>query len=146
MRSRIHIIPFKAYFPPDARDPDMAKKLRAEAPQILTWLIEGHARWSEDGYLKKCSAVQAETDSYFEAQSTPEMWVSECCILGEENRESAKDLYGSFKVWKEARGEGVMSQTRWGEWMSRYTKSQYCGRVFYRGIALNGAPVRESLY
>lgn len=135
LRSRLHIVPFKAHFPPESKDPDMARKLMAEAPQILQWLIEGHQEWLEDGYLKKCSAVQDETDNYFEAQSTPEMWVSECCRLDEVARAGAKDLYKSYKAWKEQRGEGVISQTRWGEWMGqRYAKKNYSGRSVYVGI------------
>lgn len=139
MRARLNIAPFKAHFPPQARDPYMAAKLRDEAPQILQWLIDGHEAWLHDGYLKKCSAVQEETDSYFEAQSTPDMWVAECCSVGNGERESAKDLYGSYKSWKESRGEGVISQTRWGEWMQRYDKKQLHGRFFYYGIGILGS-------
>jgi putative DNA primase/helicase len=138
MQARLHIVPFKAYFPPDARDPDMRKKLEVEAPQILSWLIAGHERWLEDGYLKKCSAVQAETDEYFLSQSTNEAWLSECCIEDEERASTAKELYTSYKNWKEGRGEGVMSQTRWGEWIGQrgYTKYMANGRVVYRGIGV----------
>ena len=94
-------------------------------------------KWLDDGYLKKCSAVQVETDAYFDSQSTPDMWLAECCNIEKEHTASAKDLYGSFKSWKEARGEGVMSQTRWGEWMvQRFTKNHYNGRIFYRGVTL----------
>ncbi len=137
LRARMHIIPFKAYFPPDTKDPEMFRKLQAEAPQILQWLIDGHAMWLEDGYLKKCSAVQTETDAYFDAQSTPEMWVAECCAERPTEpsfRGSAKDLYSSFKAWKESRGEGVMSQTRWGEWMTLRYKKVKDSKIYYEGI------------
>lgn len=144
MQSRLHIVPFKAHFPPDARDPDMRRKLEAEAPQILTWLIAGHERWLEDGYLKKCLAVQAETDSYFEAQSTNDMWLAEACVSDGEAQESAKALYLSFKLWKESRGEGVQSQTRWGEWMGqRFVKHFSSGRVWYSGVALRPQSVLD---
>lgn len=138
LRARLHIIPFRAHFSPEERDPDMQQKLMAEAPQILYWLMEGHQEWAQDGYLKKCSAVQAETDSYFEAQSTPEMWIAECCIVGADHHETAKDLFKSYREWKEQRGEGVMSQTRWGEWMGqRFSKGPIGGRIVYRGITLS---------
>lgn len=145
MKSRLHIVPFRAYFPPEARDPNMRHRLVAEAPAILAWLIEGHAKWLEDGYLKKCSAVQAETDSYFESQSTNEAWVAECCKTGEDARESAKNLYASFKTWKESRGEGVISQTRWGEWMAqRFVRHTTHGMAWYGGLTLLGQSIFDS--
>jgi putative DNA primase/helicase len=143
MKTRLHLVPFKMHFEPDMKDPQMASKLRAEAPGILQWLIDGHSKWLEDGYLKKCSIVQAETDAYFEAQSTPDMWISECCVLDDAAYGSAGDLYKSFKAWKEARGEGALSQTRWGEWMSvRFTKVRSNG-MKYRGVDLKPSSVLD---
>jgi len=137
LRARLHIVPFRAHFPPEARDPDMAKKLRAEAPQILAWLIDGHETWLHDGYLRKCKAVQDETDLYFEAQSTPDMWIAECCDVGEERYGAAAEMYKSYKAWKESRGEGAVSQTRWGEWMStRYRRTRKSGSYWYEGLDL----------
>lgn len=139
IKSRLHIVPFKAHFPPEARDPQMAQKLRSEAPQILQWLIDGHSLWLESGYLKKCSAVQEETDSYFDAQSTPMMWVNERCSTGGDDLSGgATMLYKNFKEWKEQRGEGAMSQSRWGEWMTSagYRKYKSHGTTTYRGIEL----------
>lgn len=137
MRARLHIVPFKAHFPPEARDPNMADKLKAEAPQILQWLIDGHEQWAEDGYLKKCSAVQEETNAYFEEQSTPDMWIAECCLVDEMETCSAKELYASFKQWKEERGEGVMAMGRWSQWMGqRYQRKNWSGRSAYKGVTV----------
>ena len=145
IKSRLHIVPFRAHFDEDTKDPEMGMKLRTEAPAILQWLIDGHSRWLEDGrILKKCSAVQAETESYFAAQSTNEMWVEECCREGDGAEGQAKELYMSFKNWKEARGEGVPSQTRWSEWASnRYTKRKSHGVMVYSGIELKPQSVLD---
>jgi putative DNA primase/helicase len=137
IQSRLHIIPFKAHFPPDARDPDMRKKLETEAPQILSWLIAGHEQWLEDGYLKKCTAVQAETDSYFESQSTNDTWLKECCLEEHDTRGTANELYASYKKWKQERGEGALSQTRWGEWMAqRFIRGRNSYGILYDGVRL----------
>lgn len=139
MKARLHVVPFKADFTGAAGDPQMPAKLRSEAPQILQWLIDGHELWQEDGSLLKCSAVQAETDHYFESQSTPEMWVEEMCLATDPDaRSTSSELYASFKLWKENRGEKPMSQSRWGEWMSiRYRKVKSHGTPTYEGIRLN---------
>ena len=145
IKSRLHIVPFRAHFDEETKDPQMGLKLRAEAPAILRWLIDGHMRWLEDGrILKKCSAVQAETDSYFAAQSTNEQWVEECCREGDGAEGQAKELYASFKNWKETRGEGVPSQTRWSEWASnRYSKRKSHGGMVYSGIEIRPRSVLE---
>lgn len=147
LKSRLHIVPFKAHFPLEVRDPLMAHKLRGEAPEILSWLIAGHSQWLEDGYLKKCSAVQQETDSYFEAQSTPELWITDCCRLDVRASARASELYKSYSDFKESRGERPMSQTRWGEWMvSRYNRNRQSSGYVYDGLelVLPAPDVRES--
>ncbi len=146
IKARLHIVPFKAHFDEQTRDPQMGEKLRSEAPQILYWLIQGHNRWLENGrILKKCSAVQAETESYFEAQSTPDMWIAEQAIEDPDKYCGAKELYNSFRAWKEGRGEGAYSQTRWAEWMSqRYTKSRNGSGLIYRGLELKPTSVFEN--
>jgi len=145
MRARMHVVPFKATFSEELgnRDPLLPEKLRAEAPAILAWLIDGHLQWVEAGYtLRKCEAVKRETDDYLSSQSTPDMWISERCeLMPDDDRptgslEKASVLYRDYSDWKEARGEHAMGQVRWGEWMSsRFGKVKSDG-VRYRGIRL----------
>lgn len=137
IKARFHVCPFKAKFPADLCDPLMPTKLRTEAPQILQWLIDGHQLWLEDGTLKKCSAVQEETDKYFEAQATPDMWLTERCDTATQSDAGSAELYKDFSAWKEARGEKPLGQTRWGEWMSgRFSKTKTGGRIVYQNIRL----------
>lgn len=141
IRRRLHIIPFKATFS-DAlgnKDANLPAKLWTEAPAILAWLIEGHAQWLADGYLKRCEAVRRETDDYFEAQSTPDMWLAERCVREPEARTGASQLYQDFSMWKAQRGESPMSQTRWGEWMGvRFVRRVANGSIRYEGLRLVG--------
>lgn len=145
IRARMHCVPFKATFRDDLgnRDPRLQEKLRAEAPAILALLIEEHLQWVKDGYtLRKCAAVKLETDDYFASQSTPDLWIAECCeLVPNDDRptgslEKASALYRSFANWKEARGENAMGQMRWGEWMARRFQKKTADGVRYRGIRL----------
>jgi len=143
MRARMHVVPFPAMFSDElgTRDPLMGEKLRAEAPQILAWLIEGHVQFVQDGYkLMRCAAVRRETEDYLDTQSTPALWVKERCelVLNDERPTkllaTASALYNDFAVWKAARGEHASNLTRWGEWMNgRFDKVKSDG-VRYRGI------------
>ena len=152
IKARMHVVPFKAMFTDELRnrDPLLPRKLRAEAPAIFSWLIDGHLQWIADGYtLPKPEAVKRETEDYFESQSTPDLWIAERCerVPNDERPSGALDkagaLYASFRAWKEARGEHPMSTTRWGEWMgSRFVKVRADGWR-YRGLRLKTEPATE---
>ncbi len=149
MRARMHVVPFRAMFSDDlgTRDPLMGEKLRAEAPQILAWLIEGHVQFVKDGYkLKRCAAVRRETEDYLDTQSTPALWVKERCELVPNDEQptkllaTASALYNDFAVWKVARGEHPSSLTRWGEWMNGQFERVKSDGVRYRGIKPRSTP------
>ena len=63
IRDRILMVPFTVYIAPEQRDPDLPKKLQAEAPAILRWLIDGCLAWQRDG-LNPPEAVTAAVDDY----------------------------------------------------------------------------------
>jgi putative DNA primase/helicase len=144
IRARFHVVPFRAQFTDELgnRDPHLPEKLRAEAPAILAWLIDGHLHWLEDGRLKKCEAVRRETEDYLNSQSTVDLWIAERCeLLQNDDRptgtlDKGSTLYTDFKGWKEARGEQPMSQTRWGEWMGERFGKVMSNGTRYRGIRL----------
>jgi P4 family phage/plasmid primase-like protien len=119
LRARLKIVPFKVSFL-NREDKGLPGRLRAEMGYVLQWLIDGHQRWLDSGKkLPKCAAVEAEISQYFEGQSTPKLWLKECCeILQRDDRadlqlHSVVECYRNYKNWKEARGESPLSQTRW---------------------------------
>ena len=112
-------------------------------PAFLNWLIEGHSEWLRlDRRLPLCAAVNAETEDYFDAQSTLEMWISECCKIITPDERTANhlptstELYKSYREWKEKRGEPASSQTRWGENMAAKFEKIKSNGVRYRGLHL----------
>jgi putative DNA primase/helicase len=60
---RLRLVPWAVTIPEDERDDDLAGKLRAEAPGILRWLVDGARRFIDDG-LTPPAAVRAATDAY----------------------------------------------------------------------------------
>ena len=119
LRARLKIVPFKHSFL-GREDLDLPARLWASQGYVLQWLIEGHQQWLTAGKkLPQCAAVDAEIAEYFEGQSTPKLWLRECCEVPD--RDDRPDLqlhtvvecYRNYKSWKEARGESALSQTRW---------------------------------
>jgi putative DNA primase/helicase len=107
---RFNRIPFKMSIPDDQVDKHLEeKKLRAEWPGILAWMVEGCLMWQRDG-LKPPQAVTDATEQYLEAQDPIGEWLQECCDLGPGHWEGTRTLYGSWKPWAEERGEWIGSE------------------------------------
>lgn len=142
LKERIKIIPFMQSFI-GREDPTLATKLREESSFVLFWLLEGHAEWIASGFnLPSCEAIKNESRDYFEAQSTVEAWIRECVTVIEDDGRCARNwpkagsLYQDYRHWKELRGEHPVSQTRWGETMSKMFKKQTSDGVRYIGADL----------
>ncbi len=148
IKNRVLLVPFDVSFA-GREDRDLPQKIRAEAGFVLHWLIEGHTAWLENGKrLPKCEAVERATKGYFAAQSTIEMWIDECCRKVDDpdrpasSWSTASELYENYQQWKRARGEGPVSQTRFGEFMARaYEKTRGSRGFVYVGLELGQAGV-----
>ena len=89
----------------------MLDKLKAEAPAILAWIVQGATDWNRDGLAVPDSVRNASAD-YMADHDDLAMWIDECCERQGECK--ASDLYASFARWKKTRGEHAPSQTVWG--------------------------------
>jgi putative DNA primase/helicase len=134
-RSRLRLVPFNASFV-GREDTSLPGRLADELPRILRWMIDGAAMYWEDGRLVNCAVVNEASKSYFDMQATFEAWLEECCYIDSSYEERAKVLYANFKKWKEDRGEGVLSQTRWGELMSERFQRRLSGGTIWCGLRL----------
>ena len=110
IKRRLHLIPFTAEIPASEKDPMLAEKLKAEAPGILQWMIEGCLEWERNG-LKPPSVVKESTDQYLGDEDSLQQWIDECCDLGP-GFESSKALFYSWTKWCELSGEYVGTMKR----------------------------------
>jgi putative DNA primase/helicase len=142
VRQRLKIVPFRASFV-GREDPNLPEKLRVEGGAVLTWLIDGHARWLALGKrLPKCQAVEAESADYFESQGSIDAWLTERCLADPEARSTTATLYANFSEWKRARGEVAESQTRFAESLSsRFEKFRSKASRGFIGIRLGQHPI-----
>ena len=148
---RIHLIPFLLSFvdrEPRAEnerraDKSLPEKLRAEAPGILAWLVEGCLLWQRDG-LKPPAAVEAATSEYHREEDVLADFIDECCLIPEPDDPhddfsvGASELYAEFERWFEKSvSKKVPKQRRFGTWMSRRFRKEKTGGVYvYFGIRL----------
>lgn len=66
---RFRIIPFNASFPESNRDKNLIDELKAEAPGILAWIVEGSLEWRKVG-LGSCKQIDEAVMEYRGEQDT----------------------------------------------------------------------------
>lgn len=100
---RIRLVPFVVTIPEEEKDPHIKKKLFAEAPGILNWMLEGCREWQRNG-LGMPEAIQVATGEYRESSDLIGRWISERCIVNPKAEGTIKDLYEDFCSWTNEEG------------------------------------------
>jgi putative DNA primase/helicase len=118
MRRRVNMIPFTVTIPPDERDPDLPKKLKAEWSGILQWMIDGSLDWQEQG-LAPPEAVTKATDAYFAGEDGYADWIADRCDTLPTASTSSSQLFGSWRDYAEKAGLHVGDTKRFREEMER---------------------------
>ena len=118
IRDRLLLVPWKVYMSAAERDLDLGKKLEAEAPGILRWLVDGCLAWLTEG-LNPPEAVRLATSQYLDDQDLvgnflADRTTSEPSYPGATVRENATTLYQSFVKWCEGQGRKPDTQTAFG--------------------------------
>lgn len=138
MERRLRIIPFDNE--PLEPDHTLKKRLEAEYPAILRWMIEGCLAWQEQR-LGTAAAVAAKTTEYFDLQDSFGRWLSERCTLDGSLSAKPGALYADFRSWGQNNGEHVASNQEFAENLNRYKglfRRTVRGVRYVAGIALKG--------
>ncbi len=109
-RRRFNIVPFTVK--PKNPDRALTEKLRAEAPAILQWMIEGCLDWQAKGLMRPTRVLDA-TAEYFDDQDLFGQWLDEACRIEPTNRaltETPKALFENWKDYAIAAGENPGTQ------------------------------------
>lgn len=144
--SRIRVIPFDTFFPPEKRIKNLASTLvREEGEGILAWLVEGYLDWQKHGLAEPVKVLEAVSE-YRLQQDVIAAFLKECCLtwLDHPNRDQFKirkdDLYLGYASWCKENGEkAVLSGREFGsEMTSRGFTLKPSNNVYYRhGISLS---------
>jgi putative DNA primase/helicase len=140
---RFLLVPFRAKFTGAARDDTLMDRLKAEAPAILAWAIQGAVKWHSEG-LAVPSSISAASAEYMRDNDDLSLWMDERCCLTEPARTRAADLYKDYSAWLRARGQQAPSMKLWADRMAAQEgirKVKSSGVMVYLGIGLmEGAP------
>lgn len=135
---RMYLLPFNRQFKGDNADPTLPEKLKAEAPGILTWAVEGCLYWQQNR-LRPPEVVKTATQQYREESDPLADFIADRCTLDENASVQPSDLYREYAAWAEAgklRKGDILSNTAFGRRIGeRFTKTRSVGRL-YHGISL----------
>ncbi len=108
--NRIHLIPFEVSIPKPEQDQYLLDKLKAEAPGILAWAVEGCLKWQRDG-LAKPSVVEQAGREYREEMDLTAEFITDRCEKEQGATEKFSDLYAAFQEYCRGIHEEPPTQT-----------------------------------
>lgn len=142
-RRRFNFIPFT--LKPQTPDAELERKLMAEAPAILRWMIDGCLDWQKNGLVRPNSVTTA-TRAYFDAQDLMGQWLEDECDAEPGNEYKTSTNAALFATWIKyatAAGEEHGSQKRFSAEMERRGFRRHKGTGGtreWRGIRLKRSP------
>jgi putative DNA primase/helicase len=133
---RILMVPFTEFIPPGERDRTLRSKLRAEAPGILNWCLDGYRLWRESGLMVP-EVVRSATDDYRRDSDPVGQFVAARTVRSATASANASDLYTAFERWCVQNAVEPASKTKFGTRLVElgYEKVKV-GTIFYRGVQL----------
>lgn len=138
MWRRVRLVPFTVTIPDKDQDKELPEKLRRELPGILSWAVEGVRKYLQSKSLPDSPAIRVATEEYREEMDTVGNFIAERCVVSQEVKGTAKDLYREYSEWAEGNGEKPMSQTRFGLALGErsFIKQPTKTGITWKGIAL----------
>jgi P4 family phage/plasmid primase-like protien len=101
---RVRLLPFTKTFTQEQKDIDLTDKLRAEAPHILAWCIEGCLAWQEKGLSDIPTTIKQATDEYKSDQDIIGQWLADCCVIAPHEDCEITILYNNYSSWCKGNG------------------------------------------
>lgn len=145
MRRRFNMLPF-IHKPPEP-DHMLEEKLKAEAPRILAWALQGCLDWQEHG-LGRPESVTTATDEYFEEQDVFGAWLAGRCIVKRGESETAAKLFRDWSSYARAMGDAPGTSVTFAAKLrkSGFIKKHTMYGALYQGLSLQQRENSDAQY
>jgi putative DNA primase/helicase len=111
--NRIRLVPFNVSIPKAEQDAKLGEKLKAEAPGILAWAVQGCLKWRHEG-LGEPPAVSSAREQYREEMDVVADFIADCCVEIADGRETFGDLYAAYLRWCDGMKEKPITSMAFG--------------------------------
>jgi P4 family phage/plasmid primase-like protien len=129
MRRRFKVIPFDVTIPASKVDRSLPDRLKAEAPEILRWCIDGAVEWLAGGLCEPAKSTEA-TAEYFEAEDTLGGFISGKYVVDTNGRIATGEFRTAFWAYLDENG-----YTRW----KANTLGKEMNKRGYKPVKVNGS-------
>ena len=145
VRRRVQLAPFLQNIPKGERDPQLGEKLKAEAPAILRWVIDGCLAWQREG-LNPPETVREASESYLEGEDVLGQWLAERCDLGGAELTPFDTLFADWKSWCETNGGPVWGGKTFSKALDErgFHRSKHGNTRGFKGIKLRAKTAEEN--
>lgn len=136
---RLKLVPFNVVIPEAEQDPELPRKLRAEYPLILRWMVQGYLDYQRGGLLPP-EAVQIATTEYRGSMDSFMQFIDERCTLNASYNVKSSALLHNYRAWCDEQGISAISGQLFGKRMrslpgvDRYRSNG----IVYMGVGLDG--------
>jgi len=142
---RVMLIPFEVTIPEHERDPHLGAKLRAEAPGILRWMLDGLKAYRLHG-LNPPAPIREANASYREESDLLGAFIEECLESEIGTTTATGDLYAVYRDWCADQGLRPVTQIVLGRKLGdrgwRQLNSRRNGRL-WDGMKLTRKPRQQ---
>lgn len=105
IKSRLLMVPFKVFIPPEERDKHLADRLiRTEASGILNWMLDGLRSWLDNG-LSEPEEVTSTTAKFFATSDVLGRFLEHCTVREPGQRVQSSVLHQVYDAWCKSSGE-----------------------------------------
>ena len=138
---RIMFIRFPVHIAKEERDGEFKRKLLAEGPGILAWMVRGCVDWQQHG-LAVPPEVTADLAEYRSEMDVLADWVEDKCLVHPNYWATSSDLYESYTAWAEESGlkdKEVLKQRTFGSCLAErgFIRDKGAkGQRLWRGVGL----------
>lgn len=132
---------FKNSFTGDKKDKNLPDKLRAEAPQILGWCIQGYLKYQEKNDLALTEMQRGWLEEYKTQMDVITQFILKECVMSETSSVECKELYSKYKEWSKDNTEFTIKESKFSSELKKKgvtIEKNSLGKTFYKGIRING--------
>jgi putative DNA primase/helicase len=145
MWRRVRLVPFEVTIPDDEQDKHLGEKLRAEAPGILKWFVDGCLAWQRED-LGRPDAVQQATARYRAEMDVLGQFFVDRCLADATATVTSKALYEAYTSWCRDTGERPLSRKTLGLRLAErgFRAGKMNGERVWLGLELSSTGMRSS--
>ena len=142
---RVRMLPFTRTFSSDECDRGLLGKLKAEAPHILKWMVDGCIEWQHTGLSDIPLTIKQATAEYQEDQDLIGIFLDECCDRSLDNTESSVVLFGAYESWCKGNGEFAGTKSALGRKLTErgFRKGKVKQSRGWLGLAVKSGCLQE---